>query len=507
MAHIQDHALARPNETALVSPDGEIWNWRQLNNASIALANHLHDCGVAGGDYVSIMMENRAEYLVAMWAALRLGVYITPINWHLKDEEVAHIVQDSGAVLVLCTSQLSELVGRIGIKAINVDEDACSKVIKLARQSDAHLQATFEQTEGQIMYYSSGTTGKPKGIRRPIVERSFGTAPAIDGFISALYGIGADTIYLSPAPLYHAAPLNWCLAILRAGGSLVVQSKFDPERFLAAIESYQITHTQLVPTMFVRLLALPETSRQRYSLASLKVAVHAAAPCSPEVKQKMLDWWGDIIYEYYGGSESNGVTALGPQEWRSHPGSVGKAVLGELHICDDDGNELGPNETGTVYFSGLPDFEYFNDPEKTRDAYIKPGWSTLGDIGYMDIDGFLYLTDRRAFTIVSGGVNIYPLEIENLLIAHDDVADVAVLGLPNEEFGEEIVAVIEPASTPRSESDFFDMISEYCRAKLASFKCPRRIILSDALPRMPNGKLLKRELKRSLLDAKNTSEP
>ncbi len=507
MAHIHDHALARPAECALIAPDGSQWSWLQLNNASIALANHLVECSIKPGDFISIMMENRAEYLIGMWAALRLGVYITPINWHLKDDEVAYIVKDSEANLLLCSSHLSDLVTRIDAPQLNIDAPEVSALIEAARNNVEHEVPHFEQTEGQIMYYSSGTTGKPKGIRRPVVERSFGTPPAVDGFISELYGIDAAAVYLSPAPLYHAAPLNWCLGVLRLGGKVVVQSKFEPEAFLSAIDQYAITHTQLVPTMFVRLLGLPDKVRNSYSLLSLKYAVHAAAPCAPEIKQRMLNWWGDVVHEYYGGSESNGVTALGPEEWLQHPGSVGRAVLGNLHICDDQGNELGPNKTGIVCFSGLSDFEYFKDPAKTREAYIKPGLSTLGDIGHVDNDGFLYLTDRRAFTIVSGGVNIYPQEIENLLIAHDGVADVAVLGMPNAEFGEEVVAVVQPSQAPSSDAAFVEEITEYCRARLATFKCPRRVILSSALPRMPNGKLLKRELKTELLEAQKEIRP
>ncbi len=499
MTHIHYHAQSMPNKTAMVAPDGQRLSWKMLNNASIALANLLCDRGLGPGQVVSLMMENRAEFMVAMWASLRLGLYITPINWHLKEEEVAHIVSDSDSEILLCSAMHQELAATMPVPVIDIDEANVSAVIQRALQAQEHVQPRFTQLEGQIMYYSSGTTGKPKGIRRPMVDREFGTPPPVDSFIAANYGVDSETIYLSPAPLYHAAPLNWCLAILRLGGCLVSMAKFEPEAFLENIERHRITHTQVVPTMFVRLLGLPDETRRQYDLSSLTMAVHAAAPCAPEIKRRMLDWWGMIIYEYYGGSESNGVTALGPQEWIDHPGSVGKAVLGTLHICDDEGNELGPKQSGTVYFSGLPDFEYYKDPEKTREAYNQKGYSTLGDIGYVDEDGFLYLTDRRAFTIVSGGVNIYPQEIENVLISHPMVADVAVLGLPNPEFGEEVVAVIEAAHTPASETALQQDLMDYCKSRLAGFKCPRRVILQDALPRMPNGKLLKRLIKDQLL--------
>lgn len=499
MPHIHDHAHSMPDKIAMVAPDGQALSWKMLNNASIAFANALNSRGIQPGRVVSLMMENRAEYMVVMWAALRLGLYVTPINWHLKFDEVAHIVEDSDSVLLISSAMHRQLSAKMALPFVDIDEPAMRDLFDSALASEAHIVPEFEQKEGQIMYYSSGTTGKPKGIRRPMVERQFGTPPAVDAFISASYGIDDNTVYLSPAPMYHAAPLNWCLAILRLGGSLITLKKFEPESFLANIERYGVTHTQLVPTMFVRLLSLPDDIRLKYDLSSLKVAVHAAAPCAPEIKHQMLNWWGMIIHEYYGGSESNGVTALGPQEWIDHPGSVGKVVLGNLHICDEQGNELGPNKTGTVYFSGLPDFEYYKDPVKTREAYNERGYSTLGDIGYIDDDGFLYLTDRRAFMIVSGGVNIYPQEIENLLISHPGIADVAVLGLPNPEFGEEVVAVIEPLGAVDSELQFVEEVSAFCRSKLAGFKCPRRIFLQDALPRMPNGKLLKRTIKEQLL--------
>lgn len=500
MAHIHDHAFTMPNKIAMVAPNSDKITWKMLNNASIAVANILQRSGVTPGQVVSLMMENRAEYMIVMWAALRFGVYIAPINWHLKEDEVAYIVSDSDSVLVISSDQHDPITSLLAIPCINIDEPHNIGVIQQALASEEHISPNFTQTEGQVMFYSSGTTGKPKGIRRPIMKRDFGTAPPVDGFIAASYELDSNSIYLSPAPMYHAAPLNWSLAVLRLGGCLVTMPKFDAEEFLSAIDKHHITHTQLVPTMFVRLLALPNDVRNQYDLSSLQMAVHAAAPCAPEIKIAMLAWWGNIIHEYYGGSEANGVTALSPEEWLSHQGSVGKAVLGNLHICDEDDNELGANQSGTVYFSGLPDFEYYKDPEKTRGAYNSKGYSTLGDIGYVDEDGFLYLTDRHAFTIVSGGVNIYPQEIENLLIAHGGIADVAVLGMPNADFGEEVVVVIEPVAMPESVADFTDSISQYCKDKLAGFKCPRQIILQRSLPRMPNGKLLKRLIKEQLLN-------
>jgi len=504
LPHINDHAVARPSAIAIVDPTGKTLSWEMLNNASIEFAHILEEHGAQPGQIISILLENRMEYFIAVWGALRLGLYVTPINWHLKDTEVSHIASDSDSILIISSTMHSDLLATIPLPVLMVDQGVVANRLTKATETPGMLAAQFVQTEGQIMYYSSGTTGKPKGIRRPFMTREFGTAPPVDAFIANLYGISADTTYLSPAPLYHAAPLNWCLAILRLGGKIIFMDKFEPQEFLAQINNNCVTHTQVVPTMFVRLLKMPEEIRKQYDTSSLKVVVHAAAPCPREIKQQMIDWLGDVIYEYYGGSESNGVTALDSEEWRKHPGSVGRVVLGQVHICDEQGAELPPNQEGTVYFSGLPDFEYYKDPVKTRDAYNDKGWSTLGDIGYLDDDGYLYLTDRRAFMIVSGGVNIYPQEIENLLVNHPQIMDVAVLGMPNPDFGEEVVAVIEPTKAapgdePLSADSFTAAISAYCKANLAAFKCPKKIILMENLPRLPNGKLLKRMIKEQLL--------
>jgi len=504
LPHIHDHALERPNAVAITDPSGKTLSWEMLNNAAIEFAHILQEQGAKPGEIIAILMENRVEYFICVWGALRLGLYVTPINWHLKDGEVSHIIADSDSVLVVSSTMHSDLLTAIPLPVLMVDEGGIANRLNKAIGTRGMLTPKFSQTEGQIMYYSSGTTGKPKGIRRPLMAREFGTPPPVDAFIAKLYGISADTIYLSPAPLYHAAPLNWCLAILRLGGQIIFMEKFEPEHFLAQISSNRVTHTQVVPTMFVRLLKMPEAVRNQYDTSSLKVVVHAAAPCPREIKQQMIDWLGDVIYEYYGGSESNGVTALDSEEWRKHPGSVGRVVLGQVHICDEQGNELPSNQEGTVYFSGLPDFEYYKDPLKTKEAYNDKGWSTLGDIGYLNDDGYLYLTDRRAFMIVSGGVNIYPQEIENLLVNHPLVMDAAVLGMPNPDFGEDVVAVIEPADPapgeePIAAGRFTDAISDYCRANLAGFKCPRKIIVMKSLSRLPNGKLLKRIIKEQLL--------
>ncbi len=295
--------------------------------------------------------------------------------------------------------------------------------------------------------------------------------------------------------MYHAAPLGWCMAILRGGGHIVCMTHFDAAESLRLIAKHRITHGQFVPTMFVRMLKLPDDERDAHDVSSLKVAVHAAAPCPPDVKRAMFAWWGPVLHEYYGGSEVNGMCAVGPQDWLTHPGSVGKAVLGVAHICDDEGRELPQGETGAVYFSGMPPFEYFKDPEKTRSAYNAQGWSTLGDIGYLDAEGYLYLTDRKAFMIISGGVNIYPQEVENALIGHAAVMDVAVIGVPHAELGEEVLAAVQLRDASQASEALKAELIAFCREHIAHFKCPRRVEFDADLPRLPNGKLLKRLIK------------
>ena len=347
------------------------------------------------------------------------------------------------------------------------------------------------------MLYSSGPTGRPKGIKVPLSGEPLGGAGGLLGLTQALYQMDENVRYLSPAPLYHSAPLRYNMAVMRHGGTSVIMERFDPEEALALIEKHQLTHGQFVPTMFVRMLKLPEADRLRYDVSSLKVAIHAAAPCPVPVKQAMMDWWGPVIHEYYAGTEGNGFCAAGPQEWLAHPGTVGRPLLGAVHICDDDGRELPPGETGTIYFSDGGTFEYHNDPDKTADSQhpSQRGWTTLGDMGYLDDDGFLFLTDRKTFMIISGGVNIYPQEVENLLVTHEKVADVAVFGVPNEEFGEEVKAVVQPISMALAGPELAEELIAFCRANLAHLKCPRSVDFEAELPRHPTGKLYKRLLR------------
>ena len=348
------------------------------------------------------------------------------------------------------------------------------------------------------MMYSSGTTGRPKGIkyvneRRPIGDPLAGLA----GF-SSLYGIDDSSVYLSPAPLYHSAPLQFCIAVTRLGGTVVVMERFEPETALAAIQEHRVTVSQWVPTMFVRMLKLDPEVRSRFDVSSLRLAIHAAAPCPIPVKQQMIDWWGPIVFEYYAATEGGGSTMISSEEWLAHPGSVGRAYTAVVHILDEEGNELPTGESGVVWFepgSTSMQFEYHKDPEKTRSAHNRDGWSTVGDMGYLDADGYLYLTDRRDFMIISGGVNIYPQEAENVLITHPKVMDAAVFGVPNREMGEEVKAVVQPIDFAAAGPDLERELIEFCRDNLAHYKCPVSVDFEAELPRQPTGKLYKRLLR------------
>src|SRR5262245_30572112 len=345
------------------------------------------------------------------------------------------------------------------------------------------------------MLYSSGTTGRPKGVKHPLVEAPIGTpAPLVAG-INVMYGVTKDSSYLSPAPLYHSAPLGFTMSMLRIGGTVLVMEHFDAERALGLIEQHRVTHAQWVPTMFVRMLKLPEVVRARYDASSLRFAIHAAAPCPVHVKEQMIEWWGPILHEYYAGTEGNGFCAIDSQQWLEHRGSVGRPTNAKVHILDDEFNELPPGEVGTIYFESGARYEYHNDPVKTAGAKSPQGWTTLGDVGYVDPEGWLFLTDRKAFMIISGGVNIYPQETEDCLIQHPLVADVAVIGVPNEDFGEEVKAVVQPVSMDEAGPALEEELIAWCRQRISALKCPRTVDFEPELPRHPTGKLYKRLLR------------
>ncbi|MCU1367970.1 MAG: putative fatty-acid--CoA ligase, partial [Ilumatobacteraceae bacterium] len=352
-----------------------------------------------------------------------------------------------------------------------------------------------DECEGDFMLYSSGTTGRPKGIRRamtfpPLGQPLRGVTPMLQGL-----GLHAGSVYLTPAPLYHAAPLAWSMGAQRLGATVVVMEHFDAEACLDLIDRHDITHGQFVPTMFVRMLKLADDVRAGHDLSSLVAVVHAAAPCPVDVKRAMIDWWGPIVNEYYSSTEGAGITWITSAEWLERPGSVGRAIAGQPVILDDDGRELPNGEIGTVWFRGGMTFEYHNDPLKTAEAQDGSGRATVGDVGYLDDDGYLFLTDRKAFMIISGGVNIYPQEAENVLISHPKVFDVGVIGVPDTEMGETVKAVVQPVRWTDAGPELEAELLAHCREHLAAFKCPRSIDFDRELPRLDTGKLYKKELR------------
>lgn len=498
-----DHVATKGDSPAVVMTErGAVVTYRQLDERSKQLAQLLWDRGLRPGDHIAILLENNPRYFEVYWGAQRSGLYTTPINWHLKAEEAGYIIEDCGAAAVVTSVALAEVatqlephLGAVTTRLV-IDGDLAGwerYESALERQPAAPLD---REVEGMLMLYSSGTTGRPKGILPPRPDEPFGAGGGqIIALIQFLFGFSSESVYLSPAPLYHAAPLGWSIAVQRLGGTVVVMESFEPARALALVEQHRVTHAQFVPTHFIRMLKLPEAERRAHDLGSLAVAVHAAAPCPVEVKRQMFEWWGPIIHEYYGGSEGNGFCAVGPEDWLTHPGTVGKPLVGTVHVLDEVGEEVPAGETGQIWFESDLTFEYHNDPEKTADAFNDRGWSSLGDIGYVDADGFVYLTDRASHMIISGGVNIYPQEVENELVLHPAVTDVAVIGVPDPDMGEQVKAVVVPAEGADAGAALATELIAYCRQRLANYKCPRSVDFVDELPRLPTGKLLKRELR------------
>lgn len=501
LIHPKNHARETPDKLAyVIAESAEAVTYRELNDASNRYARVFRGLGLGVGDGVAFLLENRRGFFELCWAAQRAGLHYTPISTHLKTDEIAYILNDCGARAFVCSAKYRELAATL------VDNNSDAHLLSLggaieqfqaieSLAENVPAQPVADETAGAPMLYSSGTTGYPKGVRRALTGEAIDAFPARHASFRDRYEFSPETIYLSPAPLYHAAPLGFTMATLSFGGTCVVMQRFDAETALALIERYRVTHSQWVPTMFIRLLRLDAATRERYDLSSQRMAIHAAAPCPVATKRAMIDWWGPIVYEYYAGSEGVGSTHITAAEWLRKPGSVGRSADGELHILDADGNELPPGEPGAVYFADAPAFEYHNAPDKTAAAFARDGWGTLGDIGYVDEDGYLYLTDRKANMIISGGVNIYPQEAENLLLGHPAVLDAAVFGVPNEEFGEEVKAVVQLADDAAPSDALAAALIDYCREKIAAIKCPRTIDFAIDLPRLPNGKLLKRDLK------------
>lgn len=501
------HATATPDKPAyIMAGSGKIVTYKELNDRSNQIAQLLWSAGLRPGDAIALMMENNDSFFPICWAAQRSGLQYTAISSRLTLGELEYIVNDCGAKAFFTSYEKREIAAEVRSLIPNVQLALMANGTAPGYQSleDALLNVPAtpleNELEGGDMLYSSGTTGRPKGVKTTLSLAPLGTAPSLLALLTGLYGVTADTVYLSPAPFYHAAPLRYCLSMMRSGATVIAMEHFDPEQALALIEKYQVTHSQWVPTMFVRMLKLPVETRTQYDLSSLQVAIHAAAPCPIPVKEQMIAWWGEKINEYYAGTEGNGFCALNSAEWLAHKGSVGRALLGEIHICDDEGNELPVRQAGTIFFGNSATFEYHNDPEKTASSRHPKGWSTLGDIGYVDEEGFLYLTDRKANMIISGGVNIYPQEAENALTMHPKVGDVAVFGVPNEDFGEEVKAVVQPVDwadvdTPEKKANLERELIAFCKEQLAAIKCPRSIDFEAELPRHPTGKLYKRILR------------
>jgi long-chain acyl-CoA synthetase len=498
--HPFHHAAAQPDTPAIImAGSGASLTYAELEAGSNRIAHLLRGLGLQRGDSIVIMMLNEIDFLPICWAAQRAGLIYVAMSTKLTADEAGYIVTDSGAKAIFCSPALAEVAvaATPGLApAARLCTGAGAPGCTSLSEAIAGLPGTriADESSGRDMLYSSGTTGRPKGVRGALPEGPIDQVDALTGMVAMLYKFGPGMMYLSPAPLYHAAPLRYCMSVHKFGGTVVVMEKFDPETYLALVERFRITHSQLVPTMFVRMLKLPDDVRGHHDTSSLQVAIHAAAPCPVDVKHAMIAWWGPVIYEYYSATEGAGFTAISPQEWLERPGSVGKSILGEIRILDDDGNRLGPNEVGRIFFHGGGNFSYHNDPEKTASVMGEHG-ATFGDIGRVDEDGYLFLTDRQAFMIISGGVNVYPQEAENTLISHPEVADVAVFGIPDEVMGEAVHAVVQPRDMARAGPDLEAELIAYVRSRLSHVKCPKRIDFRAELPRHDTGKLYKRLLK------------
>jgi len=502
-------AQAAPERVVVVMADqGRSYSAGALAEQAEQMAQWLAGQGLQAGERFAVLLENRVEILALVLAARQAGLYAAVLSTHLTPDEVAYIVQDCGARLVIASAktlpQLATLPAGTPLPCWTVDQataQAPSLPAALATLQGPAIDFS-DRPMGRDLLYSSGTTGRPKGVLKPLWPASLrGQADPEALGTARLMAMGEDTVYLSPAPLYHAAPLRYTLRALELGGQAVIMERFDAENALALIERHRVTHSQWVPTMFGRLLKLPGDVRRRHDLSSQRMAIHAAAPCPVHVKHAMLDWWGDILLEYYAGSEGCGTTMINSAEWRLRPGSVGRATTGQLHIVDDQGRELPAGEIGQVFFSGGGTFSYLNDPEKTRQALNEQGWFTYGDIGHVDADGYLFLSDRRADLILSGGVNLYPQEIENALARHPDVQELAVVGVPHPDFGEVPLAavVLRPGAEPSPATA--RAIAGQAAVVLARLKLPQRMVFVESLPRLETGKLLRRKLKEQYRDA------
>jgi len=499
------HGRERPDHPALImAGSGEVTTYRQLDERSNQVAHLLEAQGLAAGDGVAILLENNARYLEAAWATQRAGLLCTPVNRHLNADEVRFIVEDSGAKALVTSTALLSVASEIRAPSLAVrllvDGAAAGFLAWDSAVTEQPSIPVDDERAGSLMLYSSGTTGRPRGIVPTQPGGSLEDPNPFTLLLTGLFGFDASTIYLCPAPMYHAAPLGWSMGVQRIGGTVVLMERFDAQAALAAIERHGITHAQFVPTMLIRMLRLPAEVRDRYDLSSLRFVVHAAAPCPADVKEELIDWLGPIVHEYYSASEGHGFTAIDSKDWLAHRGSVGRPLLGAVHVLREDGSEADTGESGTLWFEGGAHFRYHHDDEKTASATDALGRATVGDIGYVDEDGFVYLTDRQANLIIAGGVNIYPQEAEDILAAHPDVLDAAVIGVPDPELGEQVKAVVQLVDPTAASEATAEALIAHCRERLALYKCPRTVDFVTELPRLPNGKLLKRTLRARYWD-------
>jgi len=504
--NLTDLAREHGDKSAVImGGSGATMSYAELERRSNQVAHLFRARGLRAGMRIAVLMVNELDLFPVVWAAQRAGLYYAPVNWHLSAEEAAYIVADCGARLLVSSASLEPLAAAAAAAAPALDGrlvagDGAADVAAPgagAESLDAAIEGlpgtpVEDETEGWYMFYSSGTTGKPKGIVRPLTGQPFGTGLGTETVMRLVFGFSPSSVYLCPGPLYHAAPLAWSIGTIRNGGTVVVMQRFDAATALSLIEKYRVTEGQFVPTMFVRMLRLPAAERAKYDVSSLRLAVHAAAPIAVEVKREMIGWFGPVLTEYYAGSEANGICVIDSSDWLAHPGSVGRPLGVEVHVVGEDGAEVPAGEVGTVYFSGGSPFEYHNDPGKTASAFNPSGWSTLGDMGYLDDEGYLYLADRRTDLIVSGGVNIYPREVEEALAPHPAVADVAVIGIRDEEMGQRVHAVVQPAVAGAGTPELAAELIDFCRARIAHFKAPGSVSFEDSLPRTPSGKMLRR---------------
>ena len=498
---IREH-VGSGKAAVILYPSQTVIDFAELEARANRLAHFFRQAGLREGDTVAAILENNQHIHAVMWAARRSGLYYALINTHLTAAEAAYIVDNSGARAVIgsramravCEGLVDHLPDGLPELLLIADDDLEGWQRYPECVNDQRSEPIADETEGDLLQYTSGTTGRPKGIRRELAHVAPAEAPNMLMPLMTAVGITGESVYLSPAPLYHTAPSFWSMAVQSMGGTAVVMEKFDPELALECIQRHSITHGQFVPAMFVRMLKLPKTVRNSYDLTSLKRVVHAAAPCPVDIKKQMIDWWGPIIDEYYASSEAAGAPFIRAEEWLAHPGSVGRPLVGVPHILDADGNELPAGEVGEIYYGGGYSFEYLKDDVKTAASRDPHGWATVGDLGYLDSDGYLYLTDRRHHMIISGGVNIYPQEAEDLLVTHPKVLDAAVFGIPDDEMGQSVKGVVQTVDHKDAAEAFADELLAWLRERLAHYKCPRSVSFEQQLPRTDTGKLYKQEL-------------